>query len=459
MRKLSIGKIIALLLNIISIISFLLVVIYFFAIYNSKYFGSSYTRIKEKFGFEFTDNIYTVEAFEEKPQLPINGKIKFLYKPVLSVAQTHDAVENAKAKIYTYDLKELNIVPQVIETRINRVKVPATDHFNVKEGARLISLKFADIRNEQNELLQYQFACLEKDAYEDFGNPNTLNIQLPLGNQVLHIRAVDFKNKTATKYHRFTVFSKVPLAKLPWFWFLVIFAFLYPTLYFSIRYWLNKKQAKLEQQLALEQQRNKMTADLHDDIGATLSSLQMNSAVASLLLQKDPTEAKTILEKIEQQSQSLADRIGDLIWSQKPGKEEFISVSLRIKNFANDILGATNINYQIEIDPKIDTVITDISTRKNIVMLIKEAINNAAKYSKAAELSLKMQLENNNLTLSITDNGIGFDSTKTIGNGLANMRKRTEDLGGKFTINSQIGAGTEIVAYIPISLDLRIKRH
>ena len=61
----------------------------------------------------------------------------------------------------------------------------------------------------------------------------------------------------------------------------------------------------------------------------------------------------------------------------KPGKEEFLTLTSRIKNFSNEIVGSTDINYKIDIDEKIDKVITDISARKNIVLFVKEATNNA----------------------------------------------------------------------------------
>jgi signal transduction histidine kinase len=209
-----------------------------------------------------------------------------------------------------------------------------------------------------------------------------------------------------------------------------------------------KQQQEFQQQLALEKQRNKITADLHDDIGATLSSLQINSSVANQLLDKNPKEAHKVLDKIENQSQNLADKISDIIWSMKPGKEEFMVMSLRIKNFANDILGSTNINYKIQIDPNADVLIKDITTRKNIVLIIKEAINNVAKYSKASQLDIKIELINNDIKIQIIDNGIGFDINQTKGNGIGNMQKRVEESNGKIAIISSINNGTSILIEI-----------
>lgn len=240
-----------------------------------------------------------------------------------------------------------------------------------------------------------------------------------------------------------------PIYKKVWFWIMIMGYVLVIALYIVYRRRLAKQKIIFEQQLALEQQRNKITADLHDDIGATLSSLQINSAVANRLITNNP-EAAQLLDKIEDQSQNIADKIGDIIWSMKPGKDEFMTISTRIKNFANDILGATSIAYEIKINPILDTQIKDIATRKNIVLIIKEAINNTVKYSQATTLLISLSIEQNKIILEVIDNGIGFDTTQIKGNGMTNMRKRVEELNGKFSINSTTNNGTTISALIPL---------
>ncbi len=215
----------------------------------------------------------------------------------------------------------------------------------------------------------------------------------------------------------------------------------------------NRKQAKhkvlKDQQIALEKQRAKITADLHDDIGATLSSLQINSAVANKLIASNTSKAQHVLNKIEDQSRELADKIGDIIWSMKPGKDEFMTMSSRIKTFANDILSSTSIHYTIQIDPKVDTLIQDISVRKNIVLITKEAINNAAKFSKASELEIRLNYEHNNLVLEISDNGLGFELENVKGNGIRNIKKRTEELHGNLEIKSSLNLGCHVRVTIP----------
>lgn len=246
-----------------------------------------------------------------------------------------------------------------------------------------------------------------------------------------------------------TIAIAFPIYKKVWFWFLIFGYALVVTVYIVYRRRLAKQKRVFQQQLALEQQRNKITADLHDDIGATLSSLQINSAVANKLVIKNPEETQLILEKIENQSKNIADKIGDIIWSMKPGKDEFMTMSSRIRNFANDILGSTNIHYKIEIDPQVDKKITDMTARKNIVLILKEAINNVAKYSKATHLEIVLEIESNTLKIIVSDNGVGFDPEIVKGNGIVNMQKRVAELGGSFIIISSKKGGSKISVSIP----------
>jgi signal transduction histidine kinase/ligand-binding sensor domain-containing protein len=213
---------------------------------------------------------------------------------------------------------------------------------------------------------------------------------------------------------------------------------------------LRLQRTQFEQQLALEKQRNKITADLHDDIGASLSSLQVNSVVANQLMDKDIIKAKIVLEKIELQAKNVADKMGDIIWSMKPGKDEFMSISSRIKNFANDIMGSTNIDFKVHVQKEVDLKIKDITTRKNIVFISKEALNNSVKYSKATKVWIDLEIISNTIILKIEDNGVGFESSEIKGNGIANMEKRTEELQGTFSMKNSKNKGTTVFCEIPL---------
>lgn len=258
-----------------------------------------------------------------------------------------------------------------------------------------------------------------------------------------------FENETKNiKTLKFEILA--PFYQKLWFYILCSIGMTIAVLY-ALYYLKNQKQLnEFTKQLELEKQRSRITADLHDDIGSTLSSLQINSAIAGKLMETDSSETKKILAKIEIQSKKLGEKLSDIVWSMKPSREEYMSLSMRIKNFANDMLDATNIDYKIKIDKQIDKQIIDFTLRKNILLIAKEAINNAAKYSNAKNIEVNLHIIDQIIKINVKDDGKGFDIHNPKGNGIANMKMRCSELKGTFIINSVRGSGTEIEVMIPL---------
>jgi signal transduction histidine kinase len=211
---------------------------------------------------------------------------------------------------------------------------------------------------------------------------------------------------------------------------------------------------KARQKLQIVQLQNKISQDLHDDVGSSLSSLQVYSTVAVQLMESQPAKAKEMLEKIAVQSKILMENIGDIVWSMKPGNEQQIQLNAKIKNFVSDVLSAANINYAINIDDGAEALIKNITAKKNILLIIKEAVNNTVKYSNASDVAVSIKKIEEHICVQVADNGKGFDAAaeKIKGDGLSNMQKRTEELQGIFEITSSPGKGTTVSALLPIPI-------
>jgi two-component system, NarL family, sensor histidine kinase UhpB len=90
--------------------------------------------------------------------------------------------------------------------------------------------------------------------------------------------------------------------------------------------------------------------------------------------------------------------------------------------------------------------------RKNLFLIFKETVNNAAKYSQASKIEINLLRQNHSLVMSIKDNGQGFDEqTIKAGNGLRNLRERAKEINGTLELRSAIGKGTEVVLEVPIA--------
>jgi signal transduction histidine kinase len=206
---------------------------------------------------------------------------------------------------------------------------------------------------------------------------------------------------------------------------------------------LNRKHHR--QQLKELQIRQQISRDLHDDIGATLSSIKLYGELAQQQLEIQPRQSTEILNRINTQTNELIGRMGDVIWSMKPAAEGQFSLQEKLKQFSAALLNPRQIGAHIHIDPLLDQQIQNPTTRKELLLLIKEAFNNIAKYSGARHAQVTMKKNQSLVELNITDDGKGFDLTENAtGNGLANMRNRCERLGGTWQLQSAPGKGTRI---------------
>jgi two-component system, NarL family, sensor histidine kinase UhpB len=195
--------------------------------------------------------------------------------------------------------------------------------------------------------------------------------------------------------------------------------------------------------------RNQIAADLHDEVGSSLSSIHMLSQIAT---QKQPTDAsqKEILDKVSSNAKETMEKMSDIVWMIKPGENEGENLKQRMERFAYEISSSKNINTSIELNSLEKAKLT-MPQRKNLYLLFKEALNNAVKYSGTEKIEIKSSIQNNQLLLSIKDYGKGFDLTATgRGNGLDNMKNRAKELNGKLDISSLSAAGTSVTLLLPI---------
>lgn len=215
---------------------------------------------------------------------------------------------------------------------------------------------------------------------------------------------------------------------------------------------LNIEREELRKQQMILDERNRISADLHDDIGATLSSMYLYSDMANEMMESRPAKSKEMIQKIVTQSKELMQQMGDIIWSMKQADDQKYTLSVKIVQYSNELLSPKNILLNMEIEPGIDFYMNHPLYRKNVLLIIKEAFNNSAKYSHASVLTLSIKNINNTICLRMLDNGVGFDSSiSKTGNGLKNIEFRTSQLGGHCTITSIVHQGICIECCFPIA--------
>lgn len=207
---------------------------------------------------------------------------------------------------------------------------------------------------------------------------------------------------------------------------------------------------RLQQTLKMQLIRNKIAGDLHDDIGSTLSSIAIYSELANEEVKDKSTKASSLLQTINENSRSTIESMSDIVWAINPKNDRFENILQRMRTFASGILEAKNIDLKFDASPSLPGLKLSMEKRKNLYLILKEAVNNVAKYSSCKTCTIKLWLEGKILNMKIEDDGVGFDlNDYSAGNGLANMKRRSEEMKGKLDISSMKEKGTAIQLSFP----------
>ena len=153
------------------------------------------------------------------------------------------------------------------------------------------------------------------------------------------------------------------------------------------------------------------------------------------------------LQQIELAQRELSAGIRDLIWSMDPGRDTLHDVLDRLAAFAASLFDRTNTAFRIEgRSDAMREVKLDMEQRRAITLIMKEAMNNCAKYAEAAHCTLHVSHTNGSLSLTLKDDGKGFDTTqaKADNYGMRTMTERAASIGAEVMVESELGEGTEV---------------
>lgn len=210
--------------------------------------------------------------------------------------------------------------------------------------------------------------------------------------------------------------------------------------------------------LELERVRTRIATDLHDDIGASLSRVAVLSEVVKRQTEVDHQESADMLSEIADSARGLVDSMSDIVWSIDPRKDDLKNVVSRIRQFASDVLEARAIDLEFRVPEEMADVKLGPEQRRHLFLILKEAVNNAARHSQCGSVSFDISLSNDRLVAEIRDDGRGFNLEAAErapligrgGNGLGNMQARAAEIGGRLNIVSSPGAGTRLTLVVPL---------
>lgn len=211
----------------------------------------------------------------------------------------------------------------------------------------------------------------------------------------------------------------------------------------------------LERERAVAAERQRIAQDIHDQVGYSLTKIgklteMMKNAEVSTAQQQG------LVTDISEATRETIQAMDEIVWAINPKNDTLKDVADYLMFFAKDFLGPTNIACSLDIPLSLPDVHLPVEVRHNLFMVVKEALNNAVKHSGCSEIKLSLQLADKGLlVIEISDNGKGFEPTQVMnaGDGLGNMRRRMEEIGGELAIASNPGKGANIRLQLPLRRD------
>jgi signal transduction histidine kinase len=211
------------------------------------------------------------------------------------------------------------------------------------------------------------------------------------------------------------------------------------------------RRTREERLIELERVRKRIATDLHDDIGSSLTQISILSEVVRQRIDGDDSKVVEPLSLIANASRELVDSMSDIVWAINPQKDHLSDLTQRMRRFASDVFTARNIAFQFHAPDTERDVPLGANVRREVFLIFKESINNMVKHSRCDRANIEFQIEEDQLRLSLSDNGKGFSTShESHGHGLMSMRERTIGLGGNLEVISQNGAGTTIMLNVPL---------
>ncbi|HEU5166866.1 MAG TPA: two-component regulator propeller domain-containing protein [Chitinophagaceae bacterium] len=309
-----------------------------------------------------------------------------------------------------------------------------------------ISIEFSALNFSSAQKIKYYYKLdgINEDWVDAGANSFANYTKLPPGKYLFKVKTNTInENKNITS---FTIIIAVPFWQT--WWFITLIALIIVLLvYFFYRY-------RLQQILKVQQVRNRIASDLHDDIGSALTNINILSSLSKKNI-SETEKANEFLKRISEEATASSQALDDIIWSVNASNDTLEETITRMRRYAAELFDATGtVKYQFEVDESIATHKLNMEQRRDLYLIFKESLNNILKHAAATEVFISIHTRNDRLLLQIKDNGKGFDITRNSHrNGLKNLHIRTERWKGSVRIDSTVNKGTKIDVSLPIMND------
>ncbi len=224
---------------------------------------------------------------------------------------------------------------------------------------------------------------------------------------------------------------------------------------FTQRRKYRERLERLERQRELERERTRIARDLHDDLGTSLTQVSMLCALAHRD-QPGPEEAQELIGQVRGRAREMVTALDEIVWAVNPKNDSLVELINYLGHFAEEFFRPTGIRCRLDIPAQLPSVMLSADVRHHLFLAFKEAVNNAARHAQGTEVCVRVEILSDKLVIQIEDNGRGLDqpggTSFQTGNGLTNMKRRLEQIGGHAELRSAPGKGTTVTFQAPLQM-------
>ena len=321
-----------------------------------------------------------------------------------------------------------------------QIDTDAENLLKLKYDQNTISFQFKvlDYINPSANYIQYKLENFDANWIFADNNSKIRFANLPYGDYVLLVKGFNSDNIETETIFKLNISIATPWWRSWLFYFLIVLvssAIVLATIAYRIKSLKKNYEVRL-----------KISQDLHDEVGATLSGIAMYSHLAKNQIQTlDLESVNNSLNVINESSNDIVSKLNDIVWLINPEKDTLKQLISRLEDYAIKMAATKEMQVLISLPDKILERTLQADTKRNIFLFCKEAINNVIKHSGATVFNFTVVQEKGILSFILADNGVGLDIDNTKnGNGMENMRTRARQMNATLQVNSTIGKGTTL---------------
>jgi signal transduction histidine kinase/ligand-binding sensor domain-containing protein len=271
---------------------------------------------------------------------------------------------------------------------------------------------------------------------------------LPPGQYTFWVQACNNDKIWGNKEVLMSIIITPPYWKTWWFITILVLGlsfFLFYTIRSISTRKLKEQLRELEKQQAVQKERERISKDMHDDLGSGLSKIAIQSELLKYKL-KQNENPELHAERIVKTSRELVDNLSEIVWALNPRHDNPESLLAYIREFTTDLFEDQNVKCIFDFPEQTLLPCFPSEIRRNIFLILKEALNNTFKYAEATEVVIRVKRQNKIITFEVTDNGKGCNlvESSVLGNGMINMEKRAKSLAAMLDIITSPKQGTTI---------------